>query len=582
MFRLFLFIWVLIVSLTIHGEVDAANSYTPGAMIALTGSNSSVRFDVANDLIGFDATIPTLITGTQRFSGAFYGTGIGWIEFSTGSYQVWLDCGGQYLSGLTMNCTLTGTGWSENVWDIYFNSGTTVIYNPNTGYLSGSAISFVWEIDLSGIILPLRPVAINESTTLIANHNVTLSVSGAWLYDSGIKPWEITITPISSPVGAPIAWVHGVFTPSDLSLATTYDVVITDTNMSKTQFSLIVTPWAPTTTLVPGSHYANTFCLANSGDTSRCPDGVNRIESTHSLTWVVGPVIGNWTDKYTYITKIRDGYGNRITHGEIKIKYITKVKNKQTVLWEHNSHLPSMDGDAIVGVFANIFWEDTKIFLLSSDPTYTIASTAPTNTTDNIIQLDSIKYLSWGIESSLVPTGTALNFLPLFTASTSSPNPPIVWVPNLFLTTVTQYSPTAIVPTILATLKIWTGDSADWRTLSSSPVAICTNYPLDAGSNNLCDWNDSYVSSIATSTGTSFTFTGTYTTWALFTVSEPTVLKNYIYYQSGGTEILYSMPPKIIRDATLGIERIRVFGQSSESIGIWSQNRVNIINGLRE
>jgi hypothetical protein len=63
-----------------------ASSFTPGAAIAMTGSNSEVRFDV--DLFGFDAVAPALISGTQRFTGAFYTTGIGWIEFSTGGYQV--------------------------------------------------------------------------------------------------------------------------------------------------------------------------------------------------------------------------------------------------------------------------------------------------------------------------------------------------------------------------------------------------------------------------------------------------------------------------------------------------------------
>ncbi len=176
MFRLFLFISILFGSLIIPTGVSASVTYTPGAIIAMTGSNSDVRFDVATALIGYDATIPVLETATRTFSGAFYGSGIGWINFSTGSYQVSLNCGAQYLSGLTSNCTLTGTGWSENVGDIYFSSGTTITYDRITGYLSGSVITFAGDLSLDGIILPLKPITLNEAS-MIANHNATLTVS---------------------------------------------------------------------------------------------------------------------------------------------------------------------------------------------------------------------------------------------------------------------------------------------------------------------------------------------------------------------------------------------------------------------
>lgn len=115
MFRLSIIISALLASFILCYEESAASTYTPGATIAMTGSNNSVRFDVASDLFGYDAISPTLITATKTFTGAFYGSGIGWIEFSTGTYQVSLDCGAQYLTGLTLDCVLSGTGWSENV-----------------------------------------------------------------------------------------------------------------------------------------------------------------------------------------------------------------------------------------------------------------------------------------------------------------------------------------------------------------------------------------------------------------------------------------------------------------------------------
>lgn len=117
MLRLSIIISILLASFILSYEESAASTYVPGATIAMTGSNSSVRFDIASDLYNSGAieTAPALSTGTKKFTGAFYGTGIGWIEFSTGTYQVSLNCGAQYLTGLTTNCTLTGTGWSENV-----------------------------------------------------------------------------------------------------------------------------------------------------------------------------------------------------------------------------------------------------------------------------------------------------------------------------------------------------------------------------------------------------------------------------------------------------------------------------------
>jgi hypothetical protein len=42
-------------------------------------------------------------------------------------------------------------------------------------------------------------------------------------------------------------------------------------------------------------------------------------------------VIANGTDNYSLTMKTRDGYGNRISTGSIAIKYITTVKNIQTV-----------------------------------------------------------------------------------------------------------------------------------------------------------------------------------------------------------------------------------------------------------
>jgi hypothetical protein len=110
MLRLFLLISLLVSSLTLVGRVHASVTYTPGASIAMTGTNTSVRFDVASVLIANSSTetAPTLDTTTLEFTGTFYGSGIGWIVFASGSNQVSLDCGAQSLDNLSALCSLTG------------------------------------------------------------------------------------------------------------------------------------------------------------------------------------------------------------------------------------------------------------------------------------------------------------------------------------------------------------------------------------------------------------------------------------------------------------------------------------------
>lgn len=131
MLRFILFIALLLSSLTLVESTSATVIYTPGAMIAMTGSNTDVRFDVASAVYDYKIANPTADVASRpaldtsnvsnlTFTGTFYGSGIGWIVFASGSNQVSLDCGIQSIANLTANCTLTGLGWSENVGDIDF------------------------------------------------------------------------------------------------------------------------------------------------------------------------------------------------------------------------------------------------------------------------------------------------------------------------------------------------------------------------------------------------------------------------------------------------------------------------------
>lgn len=107
---LLLTISLLLSSLTLVSGVSAVVVYTPGASIAMTGTNTSVRFDVASVLIANSSTetAPALDRDTLAFTGAFYGSGIGWIVFASGASQVSLDCGAQSLGNLSALCSLTG------------------------------------------------------------------------------------------------------------------------------------------------------------------------------------------------------------------------------------------------------------------------------------------------------------------------------------------------------------------------------------------------------------------------------------------------------------------------------------------
>ena len=182
--------------------------------------------------------------------------------------------------------------------------------------------------------------------------------------------------------------------------------------------------------------------------------------------------------------------------------------------------------------------------LTPSDISYTIASTAPTNT-DNRIQLNSIEYNGTDITSLLWKT--ALSFAPLFTAGVAS-GTPIVNTPHTFQTIVVTNRTTSITPTIITTMQIGDGTSAEWRSLSSSPVAICSNYPLTLSTNTLCDWSG--VSVIATNSASDFAYTGTYVTWLPSATTDTTTMTGYVYYTTLGRDILYPTNSQILAPAT--------------------------------
>ncbi len=109
-------------------------------------------------------------------------------------------------------------------------------------------------------------------------------------------------------------------------------------------------------------------------------------------------------------------------------------------------------------------------------------------------------------------------------------------------------------------MQIGDGSSAEWRSLSSSPITVCSNYPLTLTINTLCDWSG--VSVIATNSASDFAYTGTYTTWLPSAVTETTTMTGYIYYTTLGKDILYSNTMTPITAANTATQRMKVMGQS--------------------
>lgn len=590
MFRLIIFIFTLLItalSLNIANAAMITEFIHVGDSIAMTGSNNDVRFDVRTALIWFDAGAPALDTTTSipTFTGAFYGSGIGWIVFESGSNSTSLDCWGQYLTGLTVDCKLTGTGWNENIGDIGFSG---VVYDPDTWKLIGKATSFAGDIDLTDIALPLKWVTINE-TSFVANDNSIMSVSGAWLYEwtGAGNDWEFYYQQI---VGGPRVdpGVHWVSNTIDFSLASEYVVEITDPSGNITKISGI--------NIIPGDIstnyiwwlYAESFCLGQpaAGD---CPDGDRSIVRTATTLETIIPwsIVGDGVNSYTVTPKARDKYGNKVTVGDFNIIYSTTVNNIQTNDNTNYSMPLCSDAINISGTFIDACWT-WKSPTANTDISYSISSTAPTNT-DNKISLQSIEYNSGALPIPLALPSPSIDFSPLFSANVPyNPIPPVISKPYGFSIDVTSApTTTTIIPYFITTLKIGDSSYSEWKTLSSDPIIECINYQWATASNNLCAWNIvlDEKASIATKTTSSFILTGTYL--GLLGVLNPpleeTTIKTYVYYNNWGKEILYNTYSGDTAPATRPTQRMQIFGQINKFLGLigW-ENRIDLINTIKK
>lgn len=599
MFRLIIFIFSLIASSLFVGITNAAVTTTfiqVGNSIAMTGASNDARFDIRAALLWFDAGAPTLDTTTSipTFTWAFYGSGIGWIVFESGSNYVSLDCGTQYLTGLTVNCKLTGTGWSENIGDIGFSG---VVYNPNTSKLVWKATSYAGDIDLTDIVLPLKWVTINE-TSFIANSVMTLTISWAWMYEWSGSGWQGDYLLSGDSMNFGIVGTQWWNYTADLSLAWKYQITFVDPNWSITEITLDVDPWEMTTISEIWGTYAENFCGRIVPLPSSCPDGNTRKVTYLDKQPSAGSIVANGINSYDFTVKIRDKYGNRTGSGNtVDINYDTTVKNIQTLDNYFYGNLTTIDGEAFItdnlssglGGTSDTLWKTISDVL---DFTYKISSLAPTNTT-NVIKLTSLNYHSGSTPvQNIVASSDALDFDPLFTATISTPSgiPPVIGTPYAFLATVWGSDP-IIVPTIVSTMFINDGTQSEWKNLISSPSASCEEWQTShISSNDLCTkWEGDLFnnrSSIATKTNSNFDFTGTYLGNIPNPDLEGTSIKTYIYYQTGWIDILYnasSSDELALGNPSRPTQRMQIFGQTNTSLGLigW-ENRIDLINTIRK
>ncbi len=581
MFKHFFLIFGFLLLLCWEEIGNATVLYTPAPFIWLTWSNSDVRFDVAWVIFdaGTTAGKPELDTSTKNLVGSFYMSGIGWWMLQTGSYQVAINCASMPLSDLTANCHLTGSGWAESIWELGFS---WVEYVPSLWVLSGTIRSFVWDLSLSGIFLPLKPSYLEQNLDKIpTNHEMLLFISWAFSYNEGL--WELTISPhkaVSPRIL--ISSNTGTFSLTDFSLADTYTLTLEDPDGSTTVWDTQILPGAFSLTLAPSGYFLEVFCTNHPLD---CPDGATLsptelVKTGNNLVW-------DGESYYHFRLKSRDQYGNLINTGTVNISYVTTIK---TVQFEEDGStlgpsifLPSLPGWAVIlswGVLTN-FLDGTSagnaIALLGQDILYSIGSSAPSDT-ENEVKLLDITYTSpLGISTPLSWVDTSpLIFRPWFVATTSTLiNDIQIGEKHEFHVDIVNNSPLiSNVPYIFSFLSV--GDNAFWafRDFTSSDISIsCQAYAQELSLYSwLCDWSilGWFVtpSVFEVETKTSFDFTGSYAPMSRYPIKEDVTWENVISYLALDTlgiptSIAYKWTKSLFGESVFRNSWIKILGENN-------------------
>ena len=585
--------------------------YTPAPRIFLSGSNSEVRFDVAEVLYNSSSLIPApfIDTNTKIFSGAFYLSGAGWVLWNTGSYVTNLDCWSQYLSWLTSNCTLSGYAWSETIGDIVFDR--RVEYLPANGTLSGKISTNMGDISLDTVILPLLPMNLAwvANFSPVANSGLSITLLNYLQFASSGGITDITFTPLGTSL--PYSYVNTSSCLADLSLASQYTLVLTDQNASKTEYLYNVTSAEPSFALDSNitSTQKYSFCSLNPADT-RCADDAilyptrftNTVNGVSSST--------NIADGLSYIDthlKLRDRYGNSVNTGTLDIYYHAPTQVIQTTESPYFSSIiqpapfpVSVSWDAVIlswGLLMN-FWDGAGTMgalginlWLMQNLEYGFSSYAPGN-----IDLQSIRYNGvdlWILSPSLI-------FSSWYSLDNLESDSIKIGMQSVFTGTMTNHSSRNDTnPMILHGISIGNNVYAVFSSFSASPWLICQADELHLSAyTNECDWSTMdgkstpslYVRSLSP-TSSLYSFTGIYTPLPPFTISsvpaENVIASSYISYIVSGHTVIY--PTKFINlwTSESAKRRLRIFGQSY--IGGWNatdhigkETKTDFLNTLRK
>ena len=575
--------------------------YTPAPKIFLSGSNSDVRFDVAQVLYDSSSLIPAAYvdTTTKTFSGAFYLSGAGWVLLNTGTYVTRLDCWGQYLSGLTTNCTLSGSAWSETIGDIIFDRRSE--YLPTSGTLSGKISTNIGDISLDTIMLPLLPMNLawgmnfspvaQSASFVILQDYLQFASSGGMI--------NITFTPLGTTFSR--SYPNTSSCMADLSLASQYTLVLTDQNASKTEYLYNVISAEPA--FVLDSNITSTqkysFCSSNPTD-SRCIDGSSLYPSrfTNMVNGVSSST--NIADGLSYIDahlKLRDRYGNSVNNGTIQIKYSTPIHEVQSSLSDSSYFGTSFPGWAVIdsGAILVNMYDGTSISpvipLSGQNMDYSFASYAPGS-----INLESIRYN--GVD--LWISSPWLIFTPWYTLDNLQVDSLKIGMQSVFTGTMMNHSSRGDTnPMILHGISIWDNVYAAFSAFSSHPSVVCRADALDPSAyRNECDWTSMdgrstpslYVRSLSP-TSSLYSFTGLYTPLPPFTASiipaENVVVSSYISYNVSGHTVIYPTTFFNLGTSETAKHRLRVFGQSyidgwNAVDHIGKETRTAFLNTLRK
>ena len=572
----------------------AATIYTPATMISMTGSNGEVFFDVADDLFGYPIPRPSLDTTLRTFSWAFYLSGAGWVDFSTGSYSVELDCGVQSFDALSLPCTLSWVAYGEVVGDVSFDRYVT--FDPTTWLLSWTASTYLWVYDFSGIALPLMPASFIQGNRVTADHEKNLTLSGIGL-SSGISPWNIHIETIPWWINIP----YTLGTPTDLSHASSYRVEITDPDGGTTiidDFEVIAAlPSSMLSTATPTVR--QDFCTANPLSLL-CPDGAILRPMSISPVQTATPMIANGVDSYRFTLKLRDRYGNEIREGSIRVDYRDSIRTIQVDPLKYMEYYT----DASSCIFPYCSLIETSLYndhfgnpntglipLPSPSITYSFASITPTSLSDSL-SLSGIIYTdALGVSTDIAdPLWKApLTFDPWYTTSIIAPPSLIVWSVVDFTTTYahTTSAPWPTLPTAIYDISIGINNPASFTGFTSSSTILCTKYYMSLGSSE-CNWwwspDPVIVSTEALSFSGLYGYGGyepppetvNYRSYIRYSFYHPLLLTNIVS--------LYPSASGPLGTSVAGTARMKILGQHNlPSIsGIQEKNIANIWNTLRK